>query len=181
MGNVIRAVGTCLLLCGVLLAGCGGDDDGTGGEGATAGAEADSGQSRSAGGSDGELEPTPESKEDYVAKANALCSKRRKQIQAELSEFFQEAQGDEAQRRAVLRGLVEETVAPGLKAEAEELRRLGAPQEDVGEVEAVIAAIEAVAAEARKDPETFAENPAALNEAQRLARSYGIGQCGRPT
>ena len=182
MSKSIRVFGVCLLLSGLLAAGCG-DEEGAPAGGATTGAEASDGQGESADGAAGELEPTSESKAEYTAKANALCKKRKRQIQADLMRIFKEVQEEEGsqsqqQQQAGLRKLVEEAVAPGLEAEAEELRELGAPDGDEAQVEEVLAAIEALVAEMRETPQAFATNPAAFEKAQRPARKYGIGACG---
>lgn len=180
MSNSIRAAGVCLLAVGVMIAGCG-DDDGSAIGGPTTDAGANGGQTGSAASaSAGKLEPTSESKEEYVAKANALCKKRRQRLQADLKKAFEEAQDAEgSEQQQALRGLVVDLVAPGMEAETDELRELGAPEEDAARVEAIVAAIEAVAAEAREDPRAFATDSSALAEVQRLARRYGIAECGR--
>lgn len=179
MNQAIRVIGVCLLLSGFVVAGCGGDDDGSGGEGATAGAEAGNGQSESADGSGGELEPTSESKEEYVAEANALCRKQKKQIQADLSKLLQTL--PEGSPQASARKIVEEGLTPGLEAEVEGLRELGAPEGDEEQIEALLVAIEATLAEAREDPKAFVGNASAFAKTRKLAGEYGIGQCGRPT
>ena len=181
MRRSIAALTVCLLLSGLLAAGCGEDSSTTAaGDGSAEGG-------REAGGSDvpaaPEVQPTSESKAEYTAKANALCKKRKRQIQADLMRIFKEVQEEEGsqsqqQQQAGLRKLVEDAVAPGLEAEAEELRELGAPQGDEAQVEEVLAAIEALVAEMRETPQAFATNPAAFEKAQRPARKYGIGACG---
>lgn len=184
MSGSIRVFGVCLLLAGLVVAGCGGDDDST-----TAGGGGDNGSAAAGGeGSDGgdrgdssAVEATSESKEEYVAKANALCKKRKLQVQADLLRLFKRLSADgPPDPEANASKIVEEGVAPGLEAEVRELRELGAPEGDEDQVEELLTAIEASFGEAREDPEAFVNDPAAFMDTRRLAREYGIDQCGRP-
>lgn len=184
MTQTIRVFGVCLLLLGFTIAGCGDDDDGSATNGgATAGAEAEDapqGESNE-GGSGEELEPTSESIQEYVKKANALCRKRKLQVQADVSKVISQiSDEEEASKSAIARKVVEEGLAPGMEAEVEELREFGAPSDDVGQVEEFLVAIEATVAKAREDPSAFVNDQAAFVDTQRLAGELGIGQCGRP-
>ncbi len=172
------------------------DESGSGGESSSGGAGGESGNgggsgSESRGGeSPGAAEspgaPAPkaestsaESKADFIVKTNALCAKRLQQIQTDVREIFESAKGEGSQQAALLK-LVDDAIAPGLEAEADELGALEPPQGDAGKIEEIVAAIEAAVAEARKDPQAFLTNStAALAKPQQLARAYGIGSCGR--
>lgn len=181
MGKSIWVIGACLLLCGTLVAACGDEDSSTTG-GEDNAAATSGGEGSGAGGDDrgSTVQPTSESKEDYVAKANALCKERTQQIQMEVGELLEDlpANGN-GNQRAGLRKLVEKGVAPGLEAEIEELRELGAPEGDEKQIEEILAAIEATITEMRKNPKAFVDDPKAFARTRRLAGPYGIGQCGK--
>lgn len=189
MRQSILTMVVLLLLGAFALAGCGGDDDGsaTGGGNAGNGTAADAGGGNEGAGSpDGgeagggeaqQIEATSESKDEYVAKANALCRKRMRQISADVASLSGDLPAN-ADQEVALRRLVKGVVAPSLEAEAEELRELGAPEGAEQQIEAIVRALEAAVAEARKRPKAFINRSPALAQAQRLAREYGIDACG---
>jgi len=193
MRKSILAFAACLLLSiAPVAAGCGGGDrEGStaGGREAATGSEAGDreGDSRSADGSRdsgeaGGSKPTSEPESGFVAEANALCRKQKRQIKVRADAIVQSATGKgEQMRQAALRRLILAAIVPGLEAEAEQLKALQAPPGDEEGVEGVVAAIESVLAEARKDPTAFLGNAGAFDEPHRLAREYGIGACGTPS
>jgi len=188
MSRAIAALAACLLFSGVVLAGCGGGDDqgttaGSGTEAVTSGdgqAESGSGGEPSGGGSGEPVKQTSITKTEFVAKAKVLCDTQRQQLNAELRRSLKGGQGSQqtAPEEALLQA-AEDLVAPAMEAEAEGLRALGAPAGDVKQVEAVVAALEAIAAKGREDPAGLVANTDAFAKAQILAREYGIGGCGR--
>lgn len=188
------------LLLSVILAGCGDEgDSGAGGEGApaaTAGAgaddsegkggsaatregEDDSGAARggeateSEGKGDAAARRSPaRRKRQFVAAAEKLCERRVKAMERKVAALFKEGAGGSLAR------LVTRVIAPGLEAEARELRELRAPAGDEQRVAEIVAAIEAMTAGAREEPQTFLSRPDEFEEAHELAQSYGIGACG---
>lgn len=188
----ILAMGSSLLLAAILIAGCGGGSGGSTSEGAatTTGGSAAAGsgsaeaESHSTGeekapANGGEEEPSSGSKEAFVAKANALCEKRRKEIQKEAARVFSSAQkGNAKELKSALSRLIDEAVVPGLEAEVKDLGSLSAPKGDEGQVGAIVAGIEAMIAEARRESKAFLNTPAGGREANKLAREYGIPACG---
>jgi hypothetical protein len=181
MRGSIAALVACLLLAGVALAGCGGGGEGTtAGGGGAAGTGAGGGEEKSRGGGGAEpsgggakesAEPTSEAKAEFLDKAGAFCDKQRRKLTAKLRRALQG-------RPAALRRIAKDSIGPAMQAEAEEIRALGAPEGDEEQVEAIAAALEAIAAKARKDPAGLVANPSAFEKAQKLAGEYGIGACG---
>ena len=190
MRGWIAVPAACLLLSGVVLAGCGGGgDEGTtaaNGGGATKEArggegESQSGGGASSGGSAASEEQTSEAKADFVAKANAFCQEQLQQLQAKLQQIFKAGQGFKtpAAERAALSQLAKEAIGPAMQAEAEELQALGAPEGEGKQVEAIAASLEAIAAKANKDPAGLVANINAFEHAKTLAAEYGLTACGR--
>lgn len=178
MRRCIPLFAVCLLLAGLAVAGCGGGDEGTtagdGGEAAAqAGAGGKEGESQSTGES---AQPISEAQAEFVAKANAVCTKQQQLLQAKLRQAFKSGPG--SQHAALLR-LTEDAIGPAMEAEAEELRALGAPRGDEEQVEAIAAALEALGAEARKNPTRLVAGSGPFEKEQKLAQGYGIGACGR--
>ena len=191
MRGSVAVLMACLLLSGAVLAGCGGGGDEEGSTTTAAGSEAAAaGEARGkegSGGGESSAAPAPKplTKAEFAAKANALCSKQKRRIQAKLRKVFKSAQAEGSRKQgpqqAAIRELVEEGIAPAMEAEVDGLRALGAPRGDTGSVEAIVDAIELLVAEARRDPEAFAGNSTAFEKARKLAAAYGIDACGRPT
>lgn len=169
----------------------GGDGEASRGGGSTDGSESSGGGGeppsgsgspgggKASSGAGGGGPPASGPKADFVAEANALCSKQRRQIKAEVNDIFQRAKGTGTQsQQTALRNLVTSAIVPGLEAEANGLRELDPPPGDEADIEALAAAIDAVVAEAQADPTAFLANSTAFNETRKLAREYGIGPCG---
>jgi len=244
MRNAIWTLVACLLLSGVVLAGCGGGDStmtggnevaskgadgkegeapagsgGSSGEGEAGGGgttgeggpanEGSSGGSKSGDGSEaspspgaspdgespgagepsGEGEsssganaqgeaPVSKAKATFITKANALCDKRRRKMQAKVGAILEGAQKGGSQE-AVLQQMVEKAIAPGMEAEADGLRGLEAPPGDAAKVRAIAAQIEATVAELRKNLKLILSNANVFGDAQKAAREYGIGKCAQ--
>lgn len=193
MGKSITALAACLALSVAVVAGCGGggEEESTtaaGGEGAAKNDAA--GREAAGGGESSATQPSaptskPLSKSEFITKANALCEKQKRQMQATVSRAFKSmrkggSQGAVAQQAAIRR-IVEEGIAPAMEAEAAGLTALGAPQGDEGKVEAIVAAIEAIVAEAREDPRGFVGDPSVFDRVKKLAAAYGVGACGSPS
>jgi hypothetical protein len=88
----------------------------------------------------------------------------------------------EGGQRATVHKLVDGVIAPGLEAEADELRALNGPRGAQKKIQAIAAAIDAAAAKARKDPQAFVTDATAtLAKAQRLARAYDVNNCAQVT
>ena len=123
--------------------------------------------------------PMSGARTDFVAEASSVCRKRRRRMRAQVSSIYTHAQGkDPKSQQAALHRLATDAIAPGVEAEVEELRKLEAPKGDKGKVKALLAALEAVAAEARRDPTAFLGDPAAFDEPRKLAHKSGIDACG---
>lgn len=204
MRQSIPAFAVCALLSGFAVVGCGGGDGGsTSGGSANNGGTAASAAGREGGGASTEAgaseEPTggaeggessgaaapAASKAEFVARANALCKKRQQETQNKANEVFSGIKKSSAgNREAGLEGLAEiasKAIVPSLEAEVEDLRGLEAPKGDEAPVEALIASIEVITAEAREDPKAFISNPNAFAKPEKLARASGLDSCGSPS
>jgi hypothetical protein len=207
MRRSIPALAACLLLSGALVAGCGGgsattssgeavsgagesEDNAPAGPGgpstageAGGGKHTEAGAPASGGNSPADREssrpaPVSKSKSEFVAKANQACAKRRREIQKRAGEILAAQKGTAASEASVLSRFVEEAVAPGLEAEAKDLRGLRPPEGDEAQVEAIVGEIESMVAKARRDPKLLTAQSASITAAHKLAAKYGIGACG---
>jgi hypothetical protein len=139
----------------LLVAGCGGDDDATNTATTTA---------------------APLTKAEFIRQADQICLSGDSRIEAAADDLL--AQGGEPPPSEVRR-IARRIVVPGLEAEVQAIRALGAPAGDEAAVERILSATERGIAEIEADPESAIEGPTpGLRKAGRLAREYGSAECG---
>lgn len=152
MGTRLIAWGAGLLLVALLVAGCGGGDD-------------SSGESIS--------------KEEFIAKADAICKQGNERMEAGFSKLLKDVKNLNKLKKDEYEQLVDEVMVPSLEKEIEELRALGVPEGDEERVEAMIAALEEGQETAERNPEAVnASSDAVFGIASRLAGEYGLEVCG---
>lgn len=144
----------------VIIAGCGGGSDSS---------------------SSNESTTSSLTKTEFLKQGNAICANGNKEIE-EGFEKFGKAHGFSKKNQPTqteLEEAAEEVLIPNIRREIDDIRALGAPSGEEGEVEAVLAAAE-------KGLEKGEENPGAMieegegpfKEANALAREYGLVKCG---
>jgi hypothetical protein len=114
------------------------------------------------------------SKKDFVERANRLC------VDTEYEQLEKAQKYSSEHPKAEEAALIKPALVPTLKKEVKELEALGSPAGDEDELEAIFAALEEGIEGAESDPASVIKpktNP--FDEANRLATSYGIGDCGR--
>lgn len=171
------------LIVATFLAGCGDDSsdgsDASGASSASNGSSASNDSSDSGDDSDSAPEPVTASKitkAEYVKKGNAICVRGRADRFNEVNSFAE--QNRDKSEKELLPEVVEDIYGPGLDAQFEELRDLGAPPGDEDRLEAMIVAFEKVSdlfveAEGGQSTELNKE----IEHAGRLARKYGLDEC----
>jgi len=137
------------LIGGTLLAGCGSGDDSSSTEAAL-------------------------SKPAYVKQANAICKKAADKINTAGSQQFGNKQPTEAE----LAKFVNDTAVPAFDDELSQLRDLPPPSGDEDTVNAIYDAAQDGADALKENPSILLENnPAAFQEANKLAKDYGLDVC----
>jgi hypothetical protein len=129
-------------------------------------------------------------KTEFAARADAICSKTRKRIEAEFTAYGESKaarEAAEAQRANELTAakaneaaatVAETILIPAMRQELEELHDLGVPAEDDKRAEALFDALEQGIAKAEARPERAARDGSeAFGELRRLADEYGIESC----
>jgi hypothetical protein len=144
-----------VFLIALLVAGCGGGDDDS-----------------SAG------EPSL-SKEEFIAKADAVCKRGNKRVEIAFGEFLNENKDIKRPEPSDYEGLVGDVLVPSVKQEIEEVRALDAPDGDEGEIDEMITALEEGVETAEDNPKAVtASSDAVFGIASRLAGEYGLEVCG---
>jgi DNA-directed RNA polymerase subunit F len=122
------------------------------------------------------VEPPALTREEFLAEADRICFATESQIEAAVDDY---AVSGEEPDPAQVRRVVGQIVVPSLRSEARAIRLLDPPPADEDEVEAILAATSRGADELAADPLSAIDGPpAALLEAERLARRYGSQECG---
>jgi hypothetical protein len=137
------------LLGGMLLAGCGGDDDSSSTEATL-------------------------SKAAYLKQGNAICKQTNDELDAAVSKEF----GNQQPSQQQIEQFATETVVPTIDDEISQLRALPAPSGDEETVNAIYDAAQEGIDSVKDDPSVLAQdNPAAFKKADQLARDYGLATC----
>lgn len=146
------------VLCGLLVAalvaaGCGGGDDSS---------AADS-----------------ISKEEFIAKADAICKRSNERMEAALVDVIK---GESLKKLSEAKSekLVGSVLVPNISRELEELKELGVPDGDDERVDAMISALEEGLETAEDNPEVVAttSSDTIFGIASRIAQEYGLETCG---
>lgn len=120
------------------------------------------------------------SKADFLKKGNAICEKGNETINAEFEEFTKEKNLSETEEppKEVQEEAIEQILIPAINTQIDEIKALGTPEGDEGELEEVFTSEEGVVEEAEEEPTVLFENTAAQKEANKVAREYGLTVCG---
>ncbi len=158
MGRGPLALIAAVVVAALLAAGCGGGSD-------------DSGSGKSI------------SKEEFIAKADAICQKGNKQMEKELFVFLRPKQAGGTLRKPSVEQnekFILTVMVPNLEREIGELKKLGVPDGDDEKVDAWIAALEEGLETAEDNTETVAAGTSDIvfGIASRLAGEYGATICG---
>lgn len=157
MGRGPLALIAAVIVAALLVAGCGGGDDSSDGKSI--------------------------SKQEFVAKADAICKEGSKQMEAELFKFLRQSQAGGSLRKPSVEQnekFIVTVLIPTLRQEIEELKTLGVPAGDDEKVDAWIAALEEGLETAEDETETVAAGTSDIvfGIASRLAGEYGATVCG---
>lgn len=173
------AIGAVLVAMAIALgcAGCGSDD------GASSSASTETGATgTSTTSSTGDAAPT---KAEFVREANAICKAGGDGIKAAGRVYGRQhgiAPGG-AFSQAQQEDFVATIVIPALRAQAQGLAKLEAPEGDVNEVKVIVIDLENVIKTGEADPVNLLRVPKGegpLAEVNRLAERYGIKECVQP-
>jgi len=131
------------------------------------------------GSSDGSGSDNSISKEEFIAKADAICKQSNARLEAAFGKFLKENPNLKKTSDPRLQQLVGGAMVPSLKREIEELRALGIPAGDEEKVEAMISALEEGLETAERDPQAVTNSSdAVFGIASRIGGEYGLKVCG---
>ena len=123
------------------------------------------------------------SKAAYVKQANAICEKTKDEITTGTVSEVRKLANDPEAREDLEFKIVSSVLVPSLEHQVEQLKALGTPPGDSGEIEQMLKLVEGAVAEAKSEPETYVSGDnykwgsEHFGEAHRLALKYGIDNC----
>lgn len=122
-------------------------------------------------------------KADFAGQADTICKQAKDDIVTKNVAQIRKLANDPKAREALEYKLVETAVVPSLEREVEQLKALGAPAGDDGQIGKMLKLIEGAIAEAKTEPETYVAGDdyrwgsEHFGKAHRLAVAYGIKNC----
>jgi hypothetical protein len=157
MGRGPLALIAAAIVAALLVAGCGGSDDSSSGKSI--------------------------SKEEFIAKADAICKAGNERMEKELFKFLRQSRTGGSLRKPSVEQNEKFIVAvliPNLKREIKEIKALGVPDGDEERIDALIAALEEGLKTAEDKTATVAAGTSDIvfGIASRLAGEYGATVCG---
>ena len=153
MGTGRRALVAAAIVVALVLVGCGGGDSST---------------------AAGSI-----SKEEFIAKADAICKKGTERLQAAIAGVLKNQPNITKVTKGEQEKIVATVMVPSISREAKELRALGVPDGDDERVDAMISALEEGVETAKRDPEAVTKSSDVIfGIASRIAGEYGAEVCG---
>jgi hypothetical protein len=157
MGRGPLALIAAVILAALFVAGCGGSGDSSSGDSI--------------------------SKEEFIAKADAICKAGNEQMEKELFTFLRKNRtGGSLRKPSVEQNekFIVDVLIPNLRREIKEIKALGVPAGDEERVDAIIAALEEGLETAEDETATVAAGTSDIvfGIASRLAGEYGATVCG---
>ncbi|HEX3239431.1 MAG TPA: hypothetical protein VHR18_04770 [Solirubrobacterales bacterium] len=118
-------------------------------------------------------------KPEFIKQADAICVKGNEAIEDEVEAFAEDNNVDtEDPTKEQQEEVIADVVAPGTRTQVEEISELGAPSGDEETIEAMVEAVESASTELEDDPGLLLEEKNPLEAGSKLAREYGLTECG---
>jgi hypothetical protein len=116
----------------------------------------------------------------FVKKADAICEEGGKQSQSELVGFVKEKEVPKGKEltKAQWEEIGTEILAPALRRQAVEIRRLGVPAGDEAQVQAFLDGVDEGVEELEAKPASAKEPSKLLADAAQAVAGYGFKVCG---
>jgi hypothetical protein len=121
------------------------------------------------------------SKAEFVKQGNAICKAGNKEIEEGFEEFTKENNLSKTKppSKAIQEEAAETILIPAINNQVEEIRALGTPEGDEGEVDEILTDAEEAVEESEEDPTSLlGAEPAKFKELNKESREYGLTVCG---
>jgi hypothetical protein len=121
------------------------------------------------------------SKAEFVKQGNAICKAGNEEIEEGFEEFTKENNLSKTKppSKAIQEEAAETILIPAINNQVEEIRALGTPEGDEGEVDEILTDAEEAVEEGEEDPTSLlGAEPAKFKELNKESREYGLTVCG---
>lgn len=119
-------------------------------------------------------------KVQFIEKADAICEAARERASEEFQNYLKSNTVPSSGPGMVAKAhdVVDTILVPALELQVKKIGGLGAPRQDVAEVNEILAAMQQGVKRAEEEPLEFIQNGTAMNQASKLAKAYGLTGCG---
>ncbi len=120
-------------------------------------------------------------KAEFLKQGNAICAAGNKAVDAGFEEFAKEKNLSQNKEppQPVLDEAAETILLPTVAKQIEELRALGTPEGDEGEVDQILTGAEEAIEAGEEDPASMTQDGAGpFTEVNKEAQAYGLTACG---
>jgi hypothetical protein len=119
------------------------------------------------------------SKTEFIEKADAACKKGEEEIQKDFATFGKEHESIKKPSEADYAELIDDVLVGNAEQEVKEIRALGIPEGDEKPIEAMLEAREKSLEKAQDNPKAVVRGGEDIfAEASKLAKEYGLRECG---
>jgi hypothetical protein len=130
------------------------------------------------GGSEGSSGGKSISKQEFIAKADAICKKGTERLQKAIFAALKNPRNLTKVSQAEQAKIVTIAMVPNVSREAKELRALGVPEGDEEKIDAMIGALEEGVETAERDPAAVTKSSdIVFGISSRIAGEYGLQAC----
>jgi hypothetical protein len=120
-------------------------------------------------------------KAEFIKQASDVCKEINKESQDKLQAAIKTQENvppaKNVDQVGIEERLISTIVVPALTKQNEELTKLGAPEGDEGEVDAILEALEKVTKEAEENPIGVTSKADPFLEVDQLSKGYGLDAC----
>lgn len=157
----------------VLMVGCGGGSPGSSG-GQQGGDETESGEPAGA-----PIATSSLGKEEFLEQANLACQRQKKGLIDRMSNYVKQHHAEARSEGVLIADLAKVVLVPSVEREIAAVRRLGAPEGDEEEIEAILAAQEKGVEEVKnlRQAKSLEEVEDHFIKATKLYEEYGFTAC----
>jgi hypothetical protein len=166
------------------VAGCGGSGDSTSGSSestgtATAGKEAGgTNKEGKGGGNEAPVHSSSLSKEEFIAKAGAICTREKTKGLEAMGEYVKQQPGVAGKAKIELIGeALQKVFLPAVQRQIDQIRALGAPEGEEAEVEAFLSALQEAVDQAGQGTPANGQFAKDFASSAALAHEYGLTAC----
>lgn len=118
-------------------------------------------------------------KVQFIKKADAICDAAKERASEEFRSYLKKNKVPSSGPGMVAKAhdVVNTIIAPAFDLQVKKIGGLGAPRQDVTQVNEILAAMQKGVEKAEEAPLEFIQKGIAMNKASKLAKAYGLTSC----